>query len=68
MSTGTETAPMPTAVAMPITPMVTNCASPSSPIPRILPASSCQGRSVASSSSTTRLDFSSTTPSATHSP
>ena len=36
-----------------------NCASPSRPMPMTLPASSCHGSTVASSTSTTRLDFSS---------
>ena len=37
--------------------MATICPRASTPRPRILPASSCHGRMVASSSSTTRLDF-----------
>ena len=46
-------------------PISSSCASPSRPMPRILPRSSCDGRTVASSTSTTREDFSSTTPAAT---
>jgi hypothetical protein len=39
-----------------------NCANPTSPIPAIFPASSSVVRTRDSTTSTTRLDFSSTTP------
>ena len=47
------------------TPTTASCSRPTRPIPITLPAISCHGRMVASSSSTTLLDFSSTTPWAT---
>lgn len=52
----------------PATPYAVSCSSPTAPMPTILPHSSCSGRSVDSSSSTTRDDFSSTTPIATYMP
>ena len=65
---GTSTVRVPSAAAIPTSPVSTSWPRPSSPIPMTLPVSSCHGRSVASRSSTTRLDFSSTTPSATQTP
>ena len=45
-----------------------NCARPTSPIPTILPVKSSVGRSRESSTSTTRLDFSSMAPTSTKPP
>src|SRR5262245_9426892 len=55
----------PSAKATPTPPITTICTNPTNPMPSTLPAISCHGRMVDSSSSTTRLDFSSTTPWAT---
>jgi hypothetical protein len=41
-------------------------AKTTTPMPITLPASSCRGRTAASSTSTTRLDFSSMTPTSVH--
>ena len=54
-----------TAIARPMVPISSNCNSPTTPMPITLPARSCTGRTVASSTSTTRVAFSSTTPLAT---
>ncbi len=67
-SPGTASTSNPIAAPVPTTPMISNWATPSRPSPSTLPASSCHGFIVASSSSTTRLDFSSTTPMATYCP
>ena len=48
--------------------MNASCTMPSSPMPAILPASSCRGRIAESRISTTRDAFSSITPVATHTP
>src|SRR3569833_1428074 len=65
---GTSTTSNTSAPTVPTTTKTTFWTSPRLPSPRIMPASSCQGFIVASSSSTTRLDFSSTTPCATNCP
>ena len=57
--------PAATATTSPIAPMMASWIRPTRPTPMILPASSCTGRTAASSTSTTRVDFSSTTPMAT---
>ena len=48
--------------------MNTSWQMPSAPIPAILPVSNCRGRIADNSTSTTREDFSSITPVATHTP
>ena len=56
---------MPAAVS-PTTPIRIVCPMASAPMPNSLPESSCSGRIADSTTSITRLDFSSTTPTATH--
>lgn len=63
--TDSVSTPAASAAATPRPPIRTIWMSPTTPIPSTLPAISCHGRMVASSSSTTRLVFSSTTPCAT---
>ena len=60
-----STRPSAAAVPAPAPTTSTTWISPMTPMPSTLPAMSCHGRTVASSSSTTRDDFSSTTPCAT---
>src|SRR5215813_1854103 len=62
---GIDNDPVANPTATPDKPMISTWVSPTKPMPSTLPAISCHGRTVASSSSTTRLDFSSTTPCAT---
>jgi hypothetical protein len=51
--------------ASPTAPTTASWMSPTRPMPMTLPASSCTGRTAASSTSTTLVAFSSTTPIAT---
>ncbi len=66
--TGMSNAPVTDARTMLYVAIATSWSIPSVPIPRILPASSCRARIVESRISTTREDFSSITPVATHTP
>ena len=63
--TGIVIRPDADAVASAATPSTATCVAASAPMPSSLPASNCTGRTDESTSSTTRLDFSSTTPIAT---
>ena len=62
MSLSTSSAPVAVAAANPAAAMISVWPKPRTPSPMILPASRSRGRIVASSTSTTRDAFSSTTP------
>ena len=65
---GMSRAPVTTESPIAYAAMNASCTMPSSPMPAILPASSCRGRIAESRISTTRDAFSSITPVATHTP
>src|SRR5215470_65538 len=62
VTAGIDSAPVAKPATTPAAPVIATWISPTTPIPATFPTMSCHGRTVASSNSTTRLVFSSTTP------